>query len=272
MQLLLYPVQVVEMLLLLLVVELLGRALLGGLSPPLGSGAPRDGAEEILVLGADGARVVQLQVDGVVGLDREVGVLGPALLLADLGTAVLAIVDQWRLADVDVVLAYLMSLRADVGHGPVLWLRGAGASSILLRALVLLAALVPPPLEQCRVRVVAPNVMGPLSVTNRVVVLLEHMAVCDGRAPLFLAELGDRLAVLLARGQRAWVLERGHQLVAEVLRAGVAIDREELLDVVAPWDILRSLNVVREEAIPEAEAEAVGRDILWGEYAASWAN
>ena len=121
-QLLLYPVQVVEVLLLLLVVELLGGALLGGLGPPLGSGAPRDGAEEILVLGADGARVVQLQVDGVVGLDREVGVLGPALLLADLGTAVLAVVDQWRLADVDVVLAYLMSLRADVGHGPVLWL------------------------------------------------------------------------------------------------------------------------------------------------------
>jgi len=83
---------------------------------------PRDGAEEILVLGADGARVIQLQIDCVVGLDREVGVLGPALLLADLGTAVLAVVDQGRLADVDVVLAYLMSLRADVGHGPVLWL------------------------------------------------------------------------------------------------------------------------------------------------------
>ena len=87
-----------------------------------------------------------------------------------------------------------------------------------------------------------------------------------------MAERGDRLTVLLARGQRAWVLQGGHQLVAEVLRASVAIDREELLDVVAPWDILRSLNVVREEAIPEAETEAVGRDILWGEYAASWTH
>lgn len=68
------------------------------------------------------------------------------------------------------------------------------------------------------------------------------------------------------------MLQRGHQLVAEVLRASVAIDREELLDVVAPRDILWSLNVVREEAIPEAKTEAVGRGILRGEYAASWTH
>lgn len=120
MQLLLYPVQVVEVLLLLLVVQLLDRALLGRLGPSLSGGAPGDGAEEILVLGAHSARVVQLQVDGVVWLDREVGILGSALLLADLGAAILPLVHQWRLADVDVVLAHLMPLRADVGHGPVL--------------------------------------------------------------------------------------------------------------------------------------------------------
>lgn len=271
-QLLLDPVQIVQVLLLLLEVQLLGGAVLGRLGPPLSGGAPSDWAEEILVLGADRAGVVQLQVDGVARLDREVGVLGPTLLLAHLGTAVLAVLDQRWLVDVDVILAYLMSLRADVGHGSVLRLRGASASSILLRALVLLAALVPPPLEEGLARVIAPNVMGPLPVTDRVVILLQHMAVGDGRAPLFLAELGHWLAVLLARGQRAWVLQGGHQLVAEVLRPSGAIDREELLDVAAPGDILGSLNVVREEAVPETETKAVGWDILWGEYSASWTD
>ena len=121
-------------------------------------------------------------------------------------------------------------------------------------------------LEEGWVGIVASDVLRPLAIANRVVVLLQHVAVRDGRPSLLLTKLVHWLTVLLTGHQGAWLLQGRHQLVAEVLRSGrVVIEGEELLCIItsAYNKILWCLNVVGVEVTSKAKTEAIGCYILW---------
>lgn len=94
-----------------------------------------------MVLDTHSPSVIQLQVHSLVWLNGQLSILVPVFLLAYLSTSAL-IFDEWRLANIDVILTYLISLRANIGH-PFLLLNG----SILLSTLILFASMISSPLK-----------------------------------------------------------------------------------------------------------------------------
>jgi hypothetical protein len=90
-QLVLYAVEVIEVLLLLLEVQLLQRVVHRRLVTALGRCVPHHRREQVLVLHRNVARVAHVNVQGLVGLDRQVLVLAPILLLAYLGRSLLLV-------------------------------------------------------------------------------------------------------------------------------------------------------------------------------------